>query len=225
MTTLPVQAVRLQWQSSHKFVSRYDISDFFALNLKRYAIVFGYIGAFLKLSSFEFLATMKCVYFWKFFPFASFKSLYTETKNMQMGKKFTKKIFSSYHCIVRPLAVRNLNCLSLYAQQIRKLAKYCRIQIWLGKCLSDCKMYSYLYFHVPAQSVSFTRFKLSTWSICPLIFHCQKAWTTRVETVSRHFPLLFWCKFCKVKENTKYIILLEFHFSLNIWRTLISIDY
>ena len=75
-----------------------------------------------------------------------------------------------------------------------------RIQIWFGKCLSDWKK-SYLYFHVPAQSVSFTRFKLSTWSVWPLIFHCQKAWTTRVETVGRHFPLLFWCKFCKVKKQ------------------------
>ena len=88
------------------------------------------------------------------------------------------------------------------------MEKNCRIQIWFGKCISDCKIYSYLYFHVPAQSVSFTRFKLSTWSICPLIFHCQKAWTTRVETVGRHFPLLFWCKFCKVKKNM-YIILHE----------------
>ena len=74
----------------------------------------------------------------------------------------------------------------------------------LESVFSDCKIYSYLYFHVPAQSVSFTRFKVSTWSVCPLIFHCQKAWTTRVETVGRHFPLLFWCKFCKVKNSKIY---------------------
>ena len=46
-----VQAMQLQWQSSSKFVRLYDISDFFALNVNRY-IVFGYIGAFLKLRSF-----------------------------------------------------------------------------------------------------------------------------------------------------------------------------
>ena len=71
----------------------------------------------------------------------------------------------------------------------------------LESVFSDCKIYSYLYFHVPAQSVSFTRFKLSTWSICPLIFHCQKAWTTRVETVGRHFPLFILVQVLQSKKQ------------------------
>ena len=102
-----VQAVRLQWQSSHKFVSRYDISDFFALNLKRYAIVFGYIGAFLKLSPFEFLA-IKSLYnriysFLKIISFYFFqKPFYWNQRDWNQkyaqGKNFIKKVFLSYHC-------------------------------------------------------------------------------------------------------------------------------